>query len=202
MYPETDIPPVIITDEELAFAKSNVPKSWDDTISELQKKYGINAQLAEQIFDSDYLDLFESICAYKKNNPNFVASVLCSTITNLQRQGLDSSLLKAEHILRSFELLAQDKITKESLEIIFENIMSSKIRSPDEFVQKHSGIDENELERLLDELIKKNLEMTQKQGLHSTGLLMGLAMKTLRGKVSGEKISKLLELKITKIIEK
>jgi glutamyl-tRNA(Gln) amidotransferase subunit E len=129
--------------------------------------------------------------------------VLCSTITNLQRQGLDSSLLKAEHILRSFELLAQDKITKESLEIIFENIMSSKIRSPDEFVQKYSGtFDENELEKLLDDLIKKNLEMIQKQGLHSTGLLMGLAMKTLRGKVSGEKISKLLESKITKIIEK
>jgi glutamyl-tRNA(Gln) amidotransferase subunit E len=80
--------------------------------------------------------------------------------------------------------------------------MSSKIRSPDEFVQKHSGIDESELEQLLDELIKKNLEMIQKQGLHSTGLLMGLAMKTLRGKVSGEKISRLLESKITKIIEK
>ena len=201
MYPETDIPPVIVTDEELVFAKSNIPKSWDETISELQKKYGINAQLAEQIFDSDYLDLFESICAHKKNNPNFVASILCSTITNLQRQGLNSSLLKAKHILSAFELLAQDKITKESLEIIFEGIMSSKIRSPDEFVQKHSGIDENELEQLLDELIKNNLDMIQKQGLHSTGLLMGLAMKTLRGKISGEKISKLLELKITKILK-
>jgi glutamyl-tRNA(Gln) amidotransferase subunit E len=50
-------------------------------------------------------------------------------------------------------------------------------------------------------MIKKNLEMIQKQGLHSTGLLMGLAMKTLRGKVSGEKISKLLESKITKILK-
>jgi glutamyl-tRNA(Gln) amidotransferase subunit E len=31
---------------------------------------------------------------------------------------------------------------------------------------------------------------------------MGLAMKTLRGKVSGEKVSRLLESKITKILEK
>jgi glutamyl-tRNA(Gln) amidotransferase subunit E len=202
MYPETDIPPVLVTDEEFVFAKNNIPKSWNDTISELQKKYGLNAQLAEQIFDSDYLDLFEYICSDKKNNPNFVASVLCSTITNLQRQGLDSSLLKTEHITRSFELLAQDKIAKESFEIIFENIMSSKIKSPDEFVQKHTNIDENELEQLLDNLIEVNLVTIQKQGLHSIGILMGLAMKTLRGKVSGEKINKLLESKIAKILEK
>jgi glutamyl-tRNA(Gln) amidotransferase subunit E len=149
------------------------------------------------------LDLFESICNDKKSNPNFVASVLCSTITNLQRQGLDSALLKPEHILRVFDLLSQDKIAKESVEIIFENIMSSKIRTPDEFVQNHSStFSESELEQLLDELIRKNLELIKKQGLHSTGLLMGLAMKTLRGKVSGERISKILESKITKILEK
>lgn len=202
MYPETDIPPIIVNDEELAVAKSNIPKSWDETILELQKKYGLNAQLAEQIFDSEYLDLFETICSDKKNNPNFVASVLCSTITNLQRQGLDWQLLTEAHILRSFELLAQEKITKESLEIIFENIMSSKIQSPDEFVQKHPTFDEKELEKVLDELILKNLKEIQAQGLHSTGLLMGIAMKILRGKVSGEKVSKLLESKIRKILEK
>jgi glutamyl-tRNA(Gln) amidotransferase subunit E len=33
-------------------------------------------------------------------------------------------------------------------------------------------------------------------------MLMGMAMKSLRGKVSGEKISKILELKIAKILEK
>jgi glutamyl-tRNA(Gln) amidotransferase subunit E len=202
MYPETDIPPVIVTKEELAFAKNNIPKSWDETVLELQKKYGLNVQLAEQIFDSDYLDLFETISTNKKNNPNFVASVLCSTITNLQRQGLDLDLLKPEHILRTFELLSQERITKESLEIIFENIMSAKIESPDEFQKQSSTIAENELEQFIDDLIKNNLEVIKKQGLHSTGLLMGLAMKTLRGKVSGEKISKLLESKITKIVEK
>lgn len=202
MYPETDIPPVIVSDEELAVAKSNIPKSWDETILELQKKYGLNAQLAEQVFDSEYLDLFESICSDKKNNPNFVASVLCSTITNLQRQGLDWELLTEEHILRSFELLAQEKITKESLEIIFENIMSAKIQSPDEFVQKHPSFDDAELEKILDDLIQKNLAKIQTDGVHSTGLLMGLAMKTLRGKVSGEKVSNLLESKIAKILGK
>ncbi|MFY9301451.1 MAG: Glu-tRNA(Gln) amidotransferase subunit GatE [Candidatus Nitrosotenuis sp.] len=201
MYPETDIPPVLVSAQELENAKKNIPKSWDETISDLQKKYGLNAQLAEQIFDSDYMDLFESICA-DRQNPNFVASVLCSTITNLQRKGLDAALLKQEHIIRVFELLAENKITKESIEMIFESIMSAKIASPDQFVQSSSTLDDKELEKFLDSLISDNIKTIKEQGLHSTGMLMGLAMKSLRGKVSGEKISKLLESRVAKILEK
>lgn len=201
MYPETDIPPVLVSEQELENAKKNIPKSWDETISDLQKKYGLNAQLAEQIFDSDYMDLFESICA-DRQNPNFVASVLCSTITNLQRKGLDAALLKQEHIIRVFELLAENKITKESIEMIFESIMSAKIASPDQFVQSSSTLDDKELEKFLDSLISDNIKTIKEQGLHSTGMLMGLAMKSLRGKVSGEKISKLLESRVAKILEK
>jgi glutamyl-tRNA(Gln) amidotransferase subunit E len=201
MYPETDIPPVLVSAQELENAKKNIPKSWDETISDLQKKYGLNTQLAEQIFDSDYMDLFESICA-DSQNPNFVASVLCSTITNLQRKGLDATLLKQEHIARVFELLAENKITKESIEMIFESIMSAKIASPDEFVQSSSTLDDKELERFLDALIADNAQTIKEQGLRSTGMLMGLAMKSLRGKVSGEKLSKLLESRVAKILEK
>lgn len=201
MYPETDIPTVLVSKDELDFARRNIPKSWDETILELRKKYSLNAQLAEQIFDSDYLELFESICT-KYQNPNFIASALCSTITNLARQGLDSALLRQEHIERTFELLASDKITKESVEIIFENIMSQKIKTPDEFAQNQSVFGDNELEGFLDDLVQSNVGIIQKQGSHSSSILMGMAMKSLRGKVSGEKINKILELKITKILEK
>jgi glutamyl-tRNA(Gln) amidotransferase subunit E len=201
MYPETDIPPILVSKQELEFAEKNIPKSWDETISELQKKYGLNLQLAEQVFDSDYMELFESICA-KYQNPNFVASALCSTITNLQRQGLDQTLLKPEHITRTFELLSSDKIAKESVEIIFESIMSQKIKTPDDFAQNQSSFGDGDLEKFLDELIQNNIGIVQKQGMHSAGMLMGMAMKSLRGKISGEKISKAIESKIAKILEK
>jgi glutamyl-tRNA(Gln) amidotransferase subunit E len=200
MYPETDIPPVLVSNEELQAAKDNIPRPWEQMISELQKKYGLNPQLAEQIFDSDYLDLFETICTKSKVSPNFVASSLCSTTTNLQRQGLDAAKLKQEHVLRVFELLDENKVTKESVEMIFEGIMSGKFNSPDEFAK--TAVDEKELEKFLDDIVNQNIETIKEQGLHSTGLLMGLAMKSFRGKVSGEKLNKLLESRITKILEK
>jgi len=204
MYPETDIPPIIVTKDEINFAEKNIPKSWDESLCDLQKKYELNPQLAEQIFDSEYLELFEKISTNKNSSPNFVASVLCSTITNLERQGLDPNLLKHDEIIKTFEFLNLDKISKESVEMIFEQIMSGKTKSVDETLQKTSiGIlDDEELTKIVDEIIQKNLELIKNQGSHSIGSLMGIAMKSLRGKASGEKINQLLQKKITDILNK
>ena len=52
MYPETDIPSISVIPEEIKLAKENIPKSWNDSIAEIQQKYSLNSQLSEQIFDS------------------------------------------------------------------------------------------------------------------------------------------------------
>lgn len=204
MYPETDIPTIIVTKDEINFAEKNIPKSWDESLCDLQKKYELNPQLAEQIFDSEYLELFEKISTNKKSSPNFVASVLCSTITNLERQGLDPNLLKHDEIIKTFEFLNLDKISKESVEMIFEQIMSGKTKSVDETIQKSSigTLNDEELTKIVDGIIQKNLELIKNQGSHSIGSLMGIAMKSLRGKASGEKINQLLQKKIIDILNK
>jgi glutamyl-tRNA(Gln) amidotransferase subunit E len=204
MYPETDIPPIIVTSEEIKFAEKNIPKSWDESLSDLQKKFQLNPQLAEQIFDSEYLELFEKISTNKDSSPNFVASVLCSTVRNLERQGLDTNLLKNDEIIKTFEFLNMGKISKESIEIIFEQIMSGKTESVEESIQKLSigTVNEEELTKIVDEIIQKNIELIKNQGPHSIGSLMGIAMKSLRGKSSGEKINQLLQKKITEILSK
>ena len=195
MYPETDIPPIIVTDDEINFAKKNIPKSWDEALSVLQKKYDLKPQLAEQIFDSEYLELFEKICTDKNSSPNFVASILCSTITNLERRNLDASLLKSEEIIKSFEFLNQGKITKESIEIIFEQIMSGKTQSVDETIQKTSmiSLSEDELVEICNTVINDNSAIIDAQGLRAIGPLMGIVMKSTRGKASGEKVNLLLQ---------
>ena len=202
MYPETDIPPLVITDDQIKLAKSSIPKSWDESLIDIQRKYALNVQLAEQIFDSEYLQLFEKICLDKRHSPNFVASILCSTITNLQRQGLDISLLKPEDILKSFELLANNKIAKESIEIIFESIMSNKAKSVEEAIEKSAitSLDETKLNMILDNIIHDNIKIIMHDGVRSLAPLMGIAMKELRGKASGEQVNQLLEKKIQDLL--
>lgn len=203
MYPETDIPPIIVTNNELEEAKKKIPKSWEESILELQKQYEMNPQLALQIFDSEYLDLFESICKDKRISPNFVSSVLSGTITNLERRGLDSKLLKNSDISKAFGFLTERKIAKESLEIIFESIMNKTASSIEDAIQKNaiSAVEDSDLNSILDELVLSNIKIIEQQGLRSIGPLMGLAMKNLRGKVDGEKINQLLEEKIKSRID-
>jgi len=198
MYPETDIPSISVLPEEIKLARENIPKSWNDSIAEIQQKYDLNSQLSEQIFDSEYMDLFEKICENKKNSPNFVASILCSTITNLQRKGFDAILLKPEHVIESFELLASDKIPKESLEIIFESIMSGKSENVSIAMQNTdvSSMHEDELNEILDKIIQNNIDLVKERGENAVVTLMGIAMKEVRGKASGKVVNDLLRKKI------
>ncbi len=203
MYPETDIPSINITKKELEEAEKNIPKSWDESIKELQTKYEINSQLTEQIFDSKYIELFEKIVEKTKVSPTFVASVLCSTITNLERSGLNSNLLKDEHILESFQLLDVGKIVKESFEKIFENIMSGKSNSVEKALEhaSYEAIDKSELENICYQIVEDNQEIINNQKERAIGPLMGIAMKKLRGKASGEAINNLLLKNIKKKLE-
>ncbi|MEC7712143.1 MAG: hypothetical protein VX415_03110 [Thermoproteota archaeon] len=150
------------------------------------------------------MELFEKICENKKNSPNFVASILCSSITNLERQGLHTTLLKPEHIIESFELLASDKIPKESLEIIFESIMSGKSGNVLTAMQSTnvSSIDEYKLNEILDKIIQNNMELVKKLEDKAITTLMGIAMKEVRGKASGKIVNELLEQKIKNTIKK
>ncbi len=204
MYPETDIPPIILSEEEIKNAKTKVPKSWNESLEELQQKYQLNTQLAEQIFDSQYLDLFEDICSDKNSSPNFVASILCSTITNLERKDLDSKLLKPEEIRKTFQLLNLGKITKESIEIIFEGIMSGKATSIEEAMHKSSisKLNDEDLENICTSVIQENFAIIDGQGIRAISPLMGNVMKVVRGKASGEKVNQILKKKIKDYLNK
>ena len=203
MYPETDIPPIIITKKELEDTKKNIPKSWDESLNELQKKYDLNLQLTEQVFDSAYLEIFEKICEKTSIVPTFIASILCSTITNLERNGLNSQLLRNEEIVKTFEFLTKGKIAKESIEIIFENIMSGKSKTIEDAIKNTAieTVSKEEFEKVIENIIINNKEIIQNQKERAISPLMGIAMKELRGKVSGEMVNSLLLEKIKKFLE-
>ena len=203
MYPETDIPPIIITKKEVEDAKKNIPKSWDESLEELQKKYDLNLQLAEQIFDSAYFEIFEKICEKTSIVPTFIASILCSTITSLERNGLNSQLLRNEEITKTFEFLAKGEIAKESIGIIFENIMSGKSKTIEDAIKNTSieTVSKEEFEKVIENIIINNKEIIQNQKERSVSPLMGIVMKELRGKVSGEMVNSILVEKIKKFLE-
>lgn len=204
MYPETDIAPFKITDDLLVPLKEKVPKPWNETISYLAKKYQLNENLAEKIFDSNYFEIFEVLSGLTKVSPSFIASKLTEDILNLERQGYDSSVLNNNILLDIFKRLDSGLIAKESINLIMEKLMNRTTKSVDESITVLGikSISDEELEKIIDKIIEDNILIIQEKGMEATSALMGKCMTVLRGKVNGKKINDLINNKLNIILSK
>ncbi|MDQ3853065.1 MAG: Glu-tRNA(Gln) amidotransferase GatDE subunit E, partial [Thermoproteota archaeon] len=222
MYPETDILPIAITDSILASVADKVPRQWDEIVDSLAKKYNLNRKLASQIFDSEYLNVFEEIASKTKVQPTFIASKLTEDLTSLQRQGLDVSVL-TDHVIKDiFTRLDRGSITKESVVLIFEKLMKNEpsrgkivneqINVKEEMETKIVdsaieavgvfSISDEELSKGLDRIISNNMAIIKEKGANALSTLMGRAMAEYRGKANGQKVNAMLKDKMSKMVNK
>ena len=222
MYPETDILPIAISDPMLASLADKVPKHWDEIVNSLAKKYNLNMKLASQIFDSDYLTVFEEIASETKIEPTFIAAKLTEDLTSLQRQGLEVSFLTDEVIKDIFARLDRGSITKESVILIFEKLMKNeptivKIVNEEMNIKEDiktkiinaaieavgaSSISDEELSKGLDKIIDNNMAIIKEKGVNALSTLMGRAMAEYRGKANGQKVNSMLKDKMSKMVNK
>jgi len=203
MYPETDIPTIPVMESMLKVLLDKVPRSWDEIVDSLAKKYNLNKKLASQIFDSDYLAVFEEIASTTKVQPTFVASKLTEDLTSLQRQGLDTLVLTNSMIKDIFAKLDSGSIAKESVNILFERLMKNEARTVDEAIKTAgvSSISDEELSKGLDRIINDNITVVKEKGMNARSTLMGRAMAEYRGKADGQKINAMLEGKLQKLVK-
>jgi glutamyl-tRNA(Gln) amidotransferase subunit E len=222
MYPETDILPIAVTDSMLVSLANKVPRHWDEIVDSLAKKYNLNKKLANQVFDSDYLNVFEDIASKTKVQPTFIASKLTEDLTSLQRQGLDASVLTYDVIKDIFTRLDNGSITKESVVLIFEKLMKKEptivkivneqvnvkeaveAQSVDEAIEAAgaSSISDEELSKGLDRIISNNMSIIKEKGASALSTLMGRAMSEYRGKADGQKVNSMLKDKMSKMVNK
>jgi glutamyl-tRNA(Gln) amidotransferase subunit E len=222
MYPETDILPIAITDSMLVSLADKAPRQWDEIVDSLAKKYNLNRKLASEIFDSEYLDVFEEIASITKVQPTFIASKLTEDLTSLQRQGLDASILTDQVIKEIFTRLDRGSITKESVVLIFEKLMKNEpniVKIVNERVNVNVredmeakivnaaieavgaiSISDEELSKGLDRIIRNNMAMIKEKGANALSTLMGRAMAEYRGKANGQKVNAMLKDKMSKIV--
>jgi glutamyl-tRNA(Gln) amidotransferase subunit E len=220
MYPETDILPIAISEPTLASLADKVPKHLDEIVNSLAKKYNLNMKLASQIFDSDYLTVFEEIASETKIEPTFIAAKLTEDLTSLQRQGLDATLLTNQMIKDIFTRLDKDSITKESIVLIFEKLMKkeptimksvAEKKNTEENLERKlvnatietvgaSSITDEELSKGLDRIINNNMAIIKEKGMNALSTLMGRAMAEYRGKANGQKVNSMLKDKMSKMV--
>lgn len=204
MYPETDIPYILIDKGKLKELSQDTPQPWNQIIDQICKKYDINKTLAENIFDSKYFSLFEKIVSCTSINPAFVISKLTEDLVSMEREGYDSSILSEDALFSLFTELDNARITKESIPLVIEKLLKNESRDIDEIISSFGteSISEQYVDEIINKIIHENAIVISQKGLDSVGLLMGRCMEVLRGKIDGEKVNKKLMAKLTEYLQK
>jgi len=204
MYPETDIPYILIDEGKLKQLSQDTPQPWNEIIDQICKKYNINKTLAENIFDSKYFSLFEKIVSHTSTSPSFVISKLTEDLVSMEREGYDSSILSEDVLFYLFTELDNSRITKESIPLVIEKLLKNESMDVDEIISSFGteSISEGYVDQTISKIIHENSNVISQKGLDSVGLLMGRCMEVLRGKIDGEKVNKKLIAKLTEHLQK
>ena len=199
MYPETDIPPLLITENLLQKINTNLPEPAEKKILRLMKETSLNKKLAYQILNSEYCTLFESIVKNNKVNPTTVAVFLTETLKALKRDEIKVEKVSEEQISKIFQSISDGKITKEAIDDIFVWFSKNEFGNITEALSS-LGLkmySEKEIISIVNDVIAKNSKKIEKLDPSSFGMLMGIVMSRVRGKADPNLISKIIREKIT-----
>jgi glutamyl-tRNA(Gln) amidotransferase subunit E len=199
MYPETDVPPVVITEERIRGIK--LPELIGERKTRYIKQFSLNEELANQISRSVNSIIFDRIMQQvPEANPNSVVRVLETILYELEKEGVEVNKITEDHILQLFRLQSEGKIPNEAISNILKTIALKPHLGVDRSAESLGigGVEKGELETAVDKLIEEKMDFVKGKGLNAVGPLMGLIMKDFRGKVSGEEVNRLLKEKISK----
>ncbi|HKZ56768.1 MAG TPA: Glu-tRNA(Gln) amidotransferase subunit GatE, partial [Thermodesulfovibrionales bacterium] len=196
MYPETDVPPVELTEDRIS--KIKLPELIEMREARYIKEFNLNQELAGQIARSGNFVLFESIMQHvPKANASMVVRTIETIIYELGKEGVPVNNIKDAHLFQLFKLQSEGKLPNEAIREALKSIAMRPEFRVDRVVDSLGiGVEKGELEVVIDKVIEARMDFIKQKGIDSAGPLMGVVMKELRGKVSGQEVSRLLKEKI------
>jgi len=199
MYPETDVPPMPITEERLNTLRDNMPEFPEEIEKRLVSAYGINAQQAKQLVRQSRDELFVKI-AEKTGMTAAAASAFTNTYTELEHEGLDPDAMDRSKLTELFVLLKENRFSKEALpSLLKEMVKGSDAKSA---ISKLGleAVGSDEATEIIAKLVREREDFVRSKGLDAIGPLMGPVMSALRGKIDGKQANDLLAKEIKKLI--
>jgi len=188
MYPETDIPSIVIESERLAKIETMLPEKPGAVFKRLKEKYHLSEQLADKLVISENRELFQEISDSIKIEPTIVAITLEETLTNLRRKGVQ---VPKTHLIAIFTALEEKKMPREAIPTVLEEWA----KEPNETLAailkraKLEAVSEKDIEKEVKELVKQNKGLDKQRAFN---LIMGRIMERHRGKIGGDIIAKIV----------
>jgi len=185
MYPETDVVPILVAKEYVEELKKNLPEPWFDKLAKLKSKYKMSDDLAKQIINSEYYEMFERIVEKTDVDANIVANTFISTVKDLERrEGVRVDRLNEKHYIDVFEYVANKKILKEAIPMVLKYLSEYPGETVGNVISELNltAISMDELKKIIEEVVAQpNLNYDK---------AVGLVMSKVRGRIDAQVVLK------------
>jgi len=200
MYPETDIPEIVVTSRRKERLFESIPLPWQEKVKEYEKKYSLSSELALKVYDSESASLFEALAGRLHLSASVVASLLTEAPVRLSREGVDEEKIGERVMVELLESIDAGRVAKEAALDVLRLVGRGEAKSVGEAIQrlKLKRLTSSELTSIIDEVLRKNRRMISSKGELAFSPLMGEVMKLVRGRVDGQLVSKTLLAQLKK----
>jgi glutamyl-tRNA(Gln) amidotransferase subunit E len=191
MYPETDIPYMRVDAHDI-----EIPA----TIEERKKRLtalGANDQQCYELLKNGYEELFESLVG-EFGNPQLVLRILNNTLVELEREGMDISVIDLELLRLLMEGYKNGSYTREAVEGILRGMCEKK--SFDDAAAPFRTVSSGEAKAVVSRIIRDNAELIGEKGIGAFKAVMGDAMKELKGRIDGRELSDIVRKGLEEVV--
>ena len=199
--PDPDLPAVKITKQRIDAIKKSLPESPMEKLEKIIKKHKINKIDAEVLTKNlEIAELFESVI--EKIQPQTALpwiTVEWLGVLNYNKKTMDDVKVSPEHIIELLELIEQNKITPLKAKDIMRKFIPKSFSPKSEAKENESITDVKHIEKIIDEIIKKNQKSVSdfKAGeSKALNFLIGQVMQATQKRADFQTIKKILEKKL------
>ena len=202
MYPETDIPPIQITEDYIRKIGLQLPELFEQKLERLMEEYKLNQKLARQVLDSKHSELFESVVKETKVSPTTVAVFLTETLKALKRDSVQVDRVSESKIREIFNEISAGELTKEAIPDVTVWLSTHENKGVQEAIMSLGlkVISEDELRAFIEKVIENNRSLIRERGENSFGALMSMIMREMRGKVDAAIVSRVLKEELKEFV--
>jgi glutamyl-tRNA(Gln) amidotransferase subunit E len=192
MYPETDVPPVDPDPSEV-----ETPELLTEKVERYQDEFGLGAGLAEQVAYGRRWPLFEQQVDAGVD-ATLAAQTLESTVTELRRDDVPVDQLMDEHFRGVLGLVADGELAQEGVPDLLEGLAENPDSDPGVLAEELGlgSAAEDEVREAVVEVVERNSDQVEAEGMGAFSGLMGECMGALRGKADGDLVSEVLREEI------
>jgi len=201
MYPETDIPPIPITDEYREELREDLPATLREREQQLQPVIG--EELAAQITSSRLFPVFERLREEFEDMDREIANLLTNQLRDIEsRYDADTDRLTEQQFRGVLELLEDGAIAKDVIGDLLRYAIADPDTPVDALVEEHGleAADDDTVEEAVQEVIEEKRDFIREQGEHAQGALMGEVMQKLGDGADGQKVNEILARELGKLL--